>query len=66
MTMLDDIKKPIEDLIDSGKKILENAGKNDEGSNIFFEKLSERIAKYIGHTTIPNEKLKYNKDGEND
>lgn len=62
--MLEEMKKPLEDLIDSGKKLLENAGKNDEGSNAFFEKLSEKIAAYTGHTTVPNEKLKYNKSGE--
>ena len=64
--MLDEIKKPLEDLVASGKKILENAGKNDESSDSFFEKLSEKIARYTGHKTVPNEKLKYNKSGEDE
>ncbi|MBR6230643.1 MAG: hypothetical protein IKR00_01760 [Lachnospiraceae bacterium] len=64
--MLDEIKKPLEDLVASGKKVLENAVKSDEGSDSFFEKLSERIARYTGHKTVPNEKLKYNKSGEDE
>ena len=64
--MLDEFKKPLEDLLVSGKKILENAGKSDESSDSFFEKLSEKIAKFTGHKTVPNEKLKYNKSGEDE
>lgn len=64
--MLDEIKKPLEDLVASGKKVLENAVKNDEGNNRFFEKIAEKIAAYTGHTTVPNEKLKYNKSGEDE
>lgn len=60
--MLDELKKPIEDFLTSGKDALGNAAKNNEESKAFFEKLSDKLSSFAGRTVVENKELKYNKD----
>ena len=62
--MLEELKKPIEELLTAGKDAVSNAARNNEESNIVFEKLSEKLSVYAGHATVENTELKYDKNYE--
>ena len=59
--MLDELKKPLEELLSTVKDTVQNAERTDEKSNVFFEKLSEKVSLFSGHATVENKELKYNK-----
>lgn len=60
--MQDETKEQIRDFIKSGKDAVSNAVKNSDESKRFFEKLSEKISDFTGHTTVENKELTYNKN----
>ena len=56
--MLEELKKPVEELLSAGK----NAALHSNESEQFFEKLSEKFSIYTGRTIVENTELKYNKN----
>ena len=60
--MLDEIKKPLGDLLSACRQALEQDGADGGKSHAFFEKLSEHAAKLTGHAAVENKVLKYNRD----
>lgn len=62
--MLEELKKPLEELLTAGKDAVSFAAKDSDESNAFFEKLSEKLSVYAGHATVENTELKYDKNNE--
>jgi len=60
--MLDELKKPLEEIVTSGKDAISNAVKDSDASKAFFEKLSEKFSEFAGRSVVENKELSYNKE----